>query len=83
MHTVIRWVGAKNVQTTAVANTPSGVPSTNDVFIARTNCDWSMKLTNRRINPRSTAASCPTAAPWPATSATSRRLIRPVAQLLA
>ncbi len=56
LQTVSRLVGAKNVQTTAVANTPSGEPVTNASFIARTNLVWSMKLTNRRMSPRRAAA---------------------------
>ena len=81
LQTVSRFVGAKNVDTRAVAKHPSGEQATNVRFIARTNSAWSMKLTNRRISPRRRTATSATPAPCPATSASSRRLIRPVAQL--
>ena len=66
-----------------MANTPSGVAVVNAAFSSATNRDWSMKLTNRRISRRSSADKCVTADPCPLTSASSSRLIRPVAQLLA
>src|SRR5208283_223702 len=76
-----RRLGAKKVVTTAVEKLPWLESAVNCSLRRRTNSFWSKRFTKRRIKVRKSAAIEATDLPWPETSARSRRLMRPEAQL--
>src|SRR5690242_14529333 len=69
LHRVSRFVGAKNVVTTAVAKLPAWAIDENCSLSDLTNRDWSRWLTYCRMSERSCTAASDTAWPWPLTSA--------------
>ena len=73
-------VGAKKVQTTAVAKPASPGCWENCRFISRTKRVWRIQLTFRRIKSRRATARWATPSPCPLTSASSSRVILPEAQ---